>query len=491
MGDEALKPAARKPRRPRDGGRLAAVSLALGTLATVLGKMAEIKKALFELLGPDRLQSVHLGMSVLVVGLFVVGYSALGWWLWRRYVSARPGRWRLGGAAALVLGGLLTTGCSLYVALPPQPDIDALLNDELDAWSHELIGLRKADGTLRSDRRDPGAPDQVWGTAQALNALLLPPATPAANPRELRTLLDAIEAARLPVDSEGWGYYNEFDWGVTEVAGWVLLAEVRSLRPDWAALLWKTDRDIALQRLHRDMELVLRRQLHSGAFAPVSQALETHARTYSSLVAVWALVELRRADLCAERCGEVDSAVRAGVTWLLSSYEDGLGSWVPRPGRSGNLDSFPGLSGQAIYVLERARPLAGDLLHAEYTDYRRSFFKSFDTAPDPIHPALRNRDARANDRTPDGDLNLPGKRVMLEGSTFLWFPWALAACATQADMKASADDAALIARACSQLGGRLNDLVRYVKSEVFVYIMAESLLALRLNEVARMPPRPA
>lgn len=490
MSEEALKSAARKPRRPRDGGRLAAVTLALGSLATVLGKMAEIKKALFELLGPDRLQSLHLGMSVLVAGLFIVGYSALGWWLWRRYLSARAGRWRHSAVAALMLGGLVTTGCSVYVALPPQPDVDALLNDELDTWSHELLGLRKAGAALRSDRRDPSAPDQIWSTGQVLNALLQPPATEAAKPRELRALLDAIEAARLP-DLEGWGYYNEFDWGVTEVAAWVLLAEVRSLRPDWAALLWAADRDAGRQRLNRDLALLLKRQLPSGAFAPVSQAQEIHARTYSSVVAVWALVELRRAELCAERCGEVDSAIRAGVNWLLSSYEDGLGSWVPRPGRSGNLDGFPGLSGQVIYVLERARPLAGDLLHAEYADYRRRFFKSFDTAPDPIHPALRNRDARANDRTPDGDLALPGKRVLLEGSTFLWFPWALAACSEQPGMKASADDAALAARACAQLGGRLNDLVRFVKSEVFVYIMAESMFALRLHTTALQAAPPA
>jgi hypothetical protein len=490
MSEEALRPATRKPRRPRDGGRLAAVSLALGSLATVLGNMAEIKKALFELLGPDRLQSLHIGMSVLVAGLFVVGYSALGWWLWRRYVSTCPERWRQLGAAGLVLGGLLTTGCSVYVALPPQPDVRALLTDELDTWSRELIGLRKGDGTLRSDRRDPSAPDQVWNTAQALNALLLPPATPAGHPGELRDLLDAIEAARLP-EAEGWGYYNDFSWGVTEVAGWVLLAEARSLRPDWSALLWTKDRATGLQRLHRDLELVLMRQLPSGAFAPVSQPHEIHARTYSSVVAVWALVELRRGELCAERCAEVDGAIRAGVNWLLKTYEDGVNSWVPRPGRGGNLEGFPGLSGQAIYVLERARPIVGDLLSAEYQDYRRQYFKSFDTPPDPTHPALRNRNAGDNDRTPDGDLALPGKGVLLEGSTFLWFPWALAACSIQADMKASADDAALIARSCSHLGGRLNDLVHFAKSEVFVYIMAESLLTLRLQMGSAPAARPA
>lgn len=443
--------------------------------------MVEIKKALYELLGPERLQSLHVGMSILVAGLFIVGYSALGWWLWRRYVSTRPSHLRRAGAVALVVGGLVTTGCSVYVALPPQPDMRALLNDELDSWSRELIALRKPNGTLRTDRRDPSADDQVWNTAQSLTALLLAPATSGAQPRQLRELLDAIESARLPQAEEGWGYYKDFTWGVTEVAGWVLLAEVQSLRQDWAPLIWSADRPAALRRLHRDMTLVMSRQLASGAFAPISQPQEVHARTYSTVVAVWALVEVRRAELCAARCAEVDRAVRAGVNWLLKSYQDGLGSWVPRPGRGGNLDNFAGLSGQVIYVLERARPLVADLLSAEYKDYRRRYFKAFHTAPDPMHPALRNRTARNNERTPDGDLSLPGKGVMLEGSTFLWFPWALAACSVQADMKASAEDAAMITRACGQLGGRLNELIRFVKSDVFVYIMAESLLALRLQ----------
>lgn len=53
MTDDPPRVAARKARKAREGGRLAAVSLVLGTVATVLGKMADIKKALFELLGPE------------------------------------------------------------------------------------------------------------------------------------------------------------------------------------------------------------------------------------------------------------------------------------------------------------------------------------------------------------------------------------------------------------------------------------------------------
>src|SRR2546428_12179354 len=35
---------------------------------------------------------------------------------------------------------------------------------------------------------------------------------------------------------EGWGYYEQFDWGVTEVGAWVAIAEIQSLRanpPVW------------------------------------------------------------------------------------------------------------------------------------------------------------------------------------------------------------------------------------------------------------------
>lgn len=159
---------------------------------------------------------------------------------------------------------------------------------------------------------------------------------------------------------------------------------------------------------------------------------------------------------------------------------------MPRPARSSNLDPYPGLTAQTIYVLERARALAGDLLHSQYTTYRRLFFKSIGTATDNRHPALRDRDARSNDRTHDGDVALADRDFMLEGSTFLWLPWTLAACSTQATMRASEDDAELIARGCAQIGRRMNDLVKFAESETFVYVMAESLLALRLQAAA--PP---
>jgi hypothetical protein len=489
MTQEPPRVAARKARKPRDGGRLAAVSLALGTLATMLGKVADIKKALFELLGPERLQSFHMGMSVLVVLLFIVGYAALGWWLWRRFVSVRRDHWRRVGLAALVVGGLATTGCSIYVALPPQPDVDALMQEKLDTWSTELLGLHKPGAALRTDRRDASAPDQAWASAQVLYALLAPPPRAAVTARAntLRQLLDAIDKRRLP-DPQGWGYYNQFRWGATEVAAWVTLAEVQSLREDWSSQLWPNDREVGLLRLQRDLALLRSRQLaSSGAFTPIAGGQTAHERTYATIMALWALIEARRAQLCGGDCIELEGAIRDAIKWLLRTYEDDVDSWVPRPARSNNLDPYPGLTAQTIYVLERARPLAGDLLHSEYATYRRLFFKSIGNAADARNPALRDRDARSNERTHDGDVALADRDFMLEGSTFLWFPWTLAACSTQATMKASEDDAELIARGCAQIGRRMNDLVKFADSEMFIYVMAESLLALRLQAAAAPP----
>lgn len=468
-----------------DGGRLAAITLALGSVATLLGKVAEIKKAVFELVGAEWLQSVHLGMSVLVSALFAIGYTALGYWVYTRLMARRPSTHPHLWIAGLALLGLALTGCTLYVALPPPPDVRLLVQEELDAWQQELMGLRKGSGGLRFNRRDPSVTDQVWSTAQAGYAVLTPPGAATALPAAtLRGLLDSMEQARLPQD-EGWGYYGPFDWGVTEIAAWVVLAELASLRPPHALPIWGPDVATGRQRLDRDLALLLHRRLPSGAWSPLTSHASAHERTYSTTTALWALVEARRAGLVtAGREAEVDTAIREAVTWLLGSYEDTTRSWVPHPARSGNNEPYPGLTAQVIYVIERARPWAGDLLKAEFVEYRRHFFDSVLTAPDPDHAALATRPVSQSERTHDNDVGLPGEKVMLEGSTFLWLPWSLAACSTQALMQAERHDAELIARACATLAARANDLIKATRADVFTYVMAEGLIGLRLHLAA-------
>jgi hypothetical protein len=474
-------------------GRLGAVSVVLAALGTMLGKAAEVKRYLFELLGPDALQSLHLGMSYLIATLFGLGYAALGYWFYRRFLG-RQTRRRLYLALIVVLG-VLITGCSLYVALPPAPDLHEILQREAAGWERELLGLRKEREGLRFSRSDHSANSQAWSTAQALWAVLpeggKPPAP--ADAAEIRELLRYIESARLD-GNEGWAYMQPFDWGVTEVNGWIVLAQLAALRPPVVPLIWAEDRAAALGRLRRDLQLLIDRQLPSGAWSPLADGGLTeaarsqprgklHERSYSTVIALWALVEAQRAQLIEPQRQEAAlQATRGAVRWLLANYQFAIRSWVPNPDRSGNNDRYLGLSAQIIYVLERARPLTGELLSGPYNEARRDFLRSIETAGAGDVQSLAQRPVAANDHTHDSDVYLPGARVMVEGSTFLWYPWAINACSTRREMGLEGDDVDLAERGCKRLGARIHELLRFTESDAFTYVLAESLFGLRRYE---------
>ena len=68
---------------------------------------------------------------------------------------------------------------------------------------------------------------------------------------------------------------------------------------------------------------------------------------------------------------------------------------------------------------------------------------------------------------------------MVEGSTFLWFPWTVALCA-QVTHNAPEEEMQRIAeRACPRLVGRINDMIKFARDDPFAYVMAESLFAMR------------
>ncbi len=98
------------------------------------------------------------------------------------------------------------------------------------------------------------------------------------------------------VNDEGWGYFEQFNWGVTEITAWVLVSEVAALRSP--ALLSKEQ--IAHGRvLANDLvTMLMQRQNRSiGGFSPVRDTRPEFARTYSTIMAVWALSEAASADL--------------------------------------------------------------------------------------------------------------------------------------------------------------------------------------------------
>jgi hypothetical protein len=486
MGDLTLaeKLLRQYPRLSRFIGGASLATLVLGTIASFLGNLADLRRHLFELLGIENLILLHYAMSALAGLLFLVGYMFGGLWVYKRWagsLSLAPRR--LLAVMGVLIGLLLTIGTS-YLAFPSVPDIHGSLGETADAWKTELLALEVQGGGLRTSQSDPEAPPQVWSTAQTLDAILARPvALSPEDAKRIREDFEFIERERLP-GNEGWGYVRNVDWGVTEIAAWVALAYAASLEPHAGSLIWGADYpQLPRQRLSREIELVLQRQSPSGGWPPVNKAHSTRDnRTYSTVMAVWALAEARRWGAFDERSVSVgDVAIEKGIRWLLSTYAVELQSWVPNPGRPAQLETFPGLTAQVLYVLGRAKPyvafLDGD---ANYVRARNAFLVP-DTRVRAQQRDPRSRPVTSNDRTHDSDRYLSDSPRMVESSTFLWAPWSLAYCADSlghALGDINVREATLTM--CRTVTGRVNELTRFAKDEPFIYVMAETLLAINV-----------
>ena len=226
----------------------------------------------------------------------------------------------------------------------------------------------------------------------------------------------------------------------------------------------------------------------NGGWAPIGQIdNEKFGRTYSTVMALWALIEARKSSQLIEIMDtRYDDNIKGGIRWLLSNYNYDLRSWVPNPERAKQIERFPGLTAQTLYVLELARPEFNFLLksNSTYDAGRQAFFNSIEGDDLQATPALASRLASNNDRTHDSDRYLPGTKFTVEGSTFLWFPWTIALCAQSQlgeDVETTTEEIAK--RGCSRLLGRINNLVKFAREDPFTYVMAESLFALRLQLV--------
>ena len=161
-----------RPKLDRILGWCGLATLVLGYIATLLGRISEFY--LFELVGPNRLLSIHFGMKFAVAALFIVGYFTLAVWVYRRYLRQLENlKRRLWGAGAVTACGLLLAGGSIFAAIPPKPNILVFLDKEASLWDRVLLELNVKGGGLKTSKFDPSAEPQVWSTAQALTGILV------------------------------------------------------------------------------------------------------------------------------------------------------------------------------------------------------------------------------------------------------------------------------------------------------------------------------
>lgn len=279
---------------------------------------------------------------------------------------------------------------------------------------------------------------QPWSTAQALVGALQVPGVAAGYADKIRDIFRylshwrypfGLAAAKLsPQAEQGWALFEDEvkPVPVTEITCWVLVAYACALRSGGvggqeiaACLAAEVEALLCRQCVLTDERHVV------GGFCPTVQVCEANQRTYSTVLALWALMELLpmvRQEL--EKRQKWDDAVAAiglGAEWLLATRDKEVG-WVPKP-VGGKRSRYPGLTAQALFVLTLLRQNAfGIKLPVGYT----SALKDFLLEAGDFSRIWSFRDPAGDVSINSGDVVLIGTPYRMEGSEFYWAPWTLA-----------------------------------------------------------------
>jgi hypothetical protein len=399
-------------------GQMSVLLLLLGNIAILLGSWRGVISAVYRTLGFDGLKLIHSSMSIVVLVSLLIAYSA-GAFRLQKGLKVRQGRTFLLKSVALfaLAAGLLVLNGRISLR---QTDLDFVLMPWLKDQAHQLTQrLFQRQETPGGGFPGIGFPEP-WTTAQSLvaaaSAMGNDPSLAQAYAGNVRQAIDYIEAGLTP--GEGWPYNPPNGPAVTEVTSWVTLAYIKTLDSAIAPVVWG---DIAQQtamkeRIARNVKLLLRRQDTVGNWPPAS-GLPNGARTYSAVMALWALVEARD---CPALRGQLDDglaeSIRRGIQRLLSNYAEQK-DFRANPNPSGTHEHHPGLTAMTLWVLGQAEGAGTPFLSSD-TTYRqaKSVF---------LQEGLqRDRKVANNTRLHDTDARFDGPFI-LEPSTFLWYPWTL------------------------------------------------------------------
>ena len=274
---------------------------------------------------------------------------------------------------------------------------------------------------------------QVWTTAQCLVALLQQDvAIVKQEGPGIREAFEYIERSRIKSSSDGWGYLKNINWAVTEIDAWVALSYIYSLRTDNAAILYE-DNDISegIAKTSIVLDALVKRQHNDGGWGPIEKTSNPkHERTYSTIMAVWALAEAQQdADLVKGHEAEYRAALTSGAKWLLGSYTTsatGFSGWWPNPSARNPVGAYPALTAQALFVLSKANAsesfIGADSRYKEAVEALIKFAFEGNTALEP----LTARSIGDNEQAKDSDRYLESRSETAEQSTFLWYPWTIA-----------------------------------------------------------------
>ena len=462
-----------------------------------------------------------------LIGIVLMGsYLFLAFWLYSRQIAGKPQRVRRFYGTLLLIGAVAVSAVNIYIVIPRVPPIGPVV-ENIEGKMREKLLAQQINEPLIKQGGETGNADsggfqfaqnggphdaQVWTTAQVLYALEVgSPAKPEVR-EAIRDGFAYIERMRIPAvngpcqasgQQDGWGYLKSLPWGVTEINSWVLLAKIASLRTTAVPAIWsQSEIDGQLKGIKSDLAALVRRQHKNGGWAPIAKTDDdTHLRTYSTVMALWALVEAKHSVALSPIVGhEYDRAITDGARWLIKAWQQPddkhIGGWWPNPSWT-EKDAFPGLTAQAIYVLELVKKYYRLPDEERFDAAKVNFIRTSTGEIDPRN-SLRAKDVADNPRLHDSDRYLANQPYTVEQSTFLWYPWAIAALtelktdnsiqedrqATKEEKQAAKEDRQAAAELWTSTLRGVSGYWKFTERDPVIYPKAEGLLALEISNTS-------
>jgi hypothetical protein len=467
---------------------LGVITLVLGQATAALDNIDKLRSKLVDWFDLSDFFAVHEAIKIGAAVLVATGVALLAYWAYDLYFRQRAGGWKVAavilGIVAIPLSGLLT-----YRALTSPTRLD-LVRDQTrlltSAVEEQQVNGGPADGGFRFSPTGGSNDVQAWTSAQCLLALISEPLSESQRGAARRALA-YLERTRIP--DKGWGYMPESTVGVTEVNAWVTLAEIQAFKTE--DLIRPDEQPGMLARVFRDLAELQGRQHSDGGWGPLSRtSREADTRTYSTVIAVWALIEARQnTGISSDPRWTFDQAIKDGVRWVISHYQDNSGAlpgWYPNPTVSHPAGNYIGLTAQTLFVIHRAQREFPDIAANVILRQAQDNFLKMAANGSAGYPPLRTQAISDNARMHDTDTYLPGIATVLpdvgdfhiEPSTFLWYPWTLLAlneiATDEADDRDSQRRATSLIRI---LVGRAGEAVQFATHDEAIYPSAEILFA--------------
>jgi hypothetical protein len=463
-----------------------AAALIIGNLAGVLSNLEEIRATIFKWTNLDGLFAFISISRALVVVSLGIAFGIAAYWFYVLFVKGSRKLYQIVffGLCVLAVPTIMFLGSRMVSPQTPSEVIAHQAKHLVDRiWAQQVSQGSDIGGIQYTSSQPRQA--QAWTTAQALVGILSAKSDLGSEAGSVRAAFEYMERVRVPED--GWGYFPPPTGtkGVTEINAWVTVAYLQSLRQEHLSRIWPNQATAqVLPRVQRELADLAVRQHSDGCFGPIrgTSSIE-QVRTYSTVMALWAMAEGRDNKLVSSQpWWNYDRPIQRSMECLLRHIKHGatgVVGWWPDPSIESPSGYYPGLTAHALFVLYRAgehsERLSRDPRFAEVVS---SFLNSAESGVGGSG-ALIDRPISANDRTHDMSRYLPGiTGFQVESSTFLWYPWTLAAAVQIAqDNTRSTAVRRSARRLISRLLSRTGELTQFVTSDEALYPMSEALFA--------------